>query len=371
MITLYKLTSEKELLGIGKTLFKEFISDIPLHFRTVVIPDPIPEPGMFLVKCEIQENTISNFKRLENGELMVETDRIPLFNTLINDKIKIVDYFGHTKEFEKEILEVLEKEERFFKIRLDTFLETNDHTIIPYDYLKKGTDKDDRFTDSTEKETLQRLKKIIEKQKLFAERAIEKTSNINSVEEAVSFLINEELDEHRIREIKNKSIVTQFSRAKEHFGLAMHLRNLFIYPNKNKVFLQHLSNYNGHYVTNKGEHGEGIIADLLWRTLNDCTTTPENKQRIVEIKTKINDFRDLKALKALKLLSYNLADEVIRKYLDLEDKKDSDEENFEFYYYEQKRILAGISNGKRSVYDQFSRDYFTVRDLIEKLKQKS
>lgn len=118
--------------------------------------------------------------------------------------------------------------------------------------------------------------------------------------------------------------------------------------------------------------GEGIIEDLLWRKLNHCLIKDESKNKIAELKKE--EFKEEtfwgNYIKE-QLLSYNLADEVIREYLDMEDKKDSDEENFELYYYEQKRILAGISNGERSVYDQFSRDYSTVRDLIEKLKQKS
>ncbi|WP_343681003.1 hypothetical protein [Chryseobacterium arthrosphaerae] len=358
MITLYKLTSEKELLGIGKTLFKEFISDIPLHFHTVIIPDPIPEPGMFLVKCEIQENTISNFKRLENGELMVETDRIPLFNTLIKDKIKIVDYFGHTKEFEKEILEVLEKEERFLKIRLNTFLETNGHTIIPYDYLDQQIDYDNDISEQNEEDT--------------SIQYDEKRSEINTVEEAVDFLINEELSEDTINEIRNRSLASKFDEMGGLFGLGMYLRNVFIYPNKNEKFLQHLKTYDPQYQVSRGEFGEGIIEDLLWRKLNHCLIKDESKNKIAELKKE--EFKEEtfwgNYIKE-QLLSYNLADEVIREYLDLEDKKDSDEENFELYYYEQKRILAGISNGERSVYDQLSRDYFTVRDLIEKLKQKS
>lgn len=358
MITLYKLTSEKELLGIGKTLFKEFISDIPLHFHTVIIPDPIPEPGMFLIKCEIQENTISNFKRLENGELMVETDRIPLFNTLINDKIKIVDYFGHTKEFEKEIPEVLEKEKRFFKIRLDTFLETNDHTIIPYDYLDQQIDYDNDISEQNEEDT--------------SIQYDEKRSEINTVEEAVDFLINEELSEDTINEIRNRSLASKFDEMGGLFGLGMYLRNVFIYPNKNEKFLQHLETYDPQYLVSRGEFGEGIIEDLLWRKLNHYLIKDESKNKIAELKKE--EFKEEtfwgNYIKE-QLLSYNLADEVIREYLDLEDKKDSDEENFELYYYEQKRILAGISNGERSVYDRLSRDYFTVRNLIEKLKQKS
>jgi hypothetical protein len=52
----------------------------------------------------------------------------------------------------------------------------------------------------------------------LTKRAKEKTSVINSVEDAVGFLINEELDEDQIREIKNQSIVSQFNRMNQHFG---------------------------------------------------------------------------------------------------------------------------------------------------------
>ena len=289
MITLYKLISEKELLGIGVTLFKEFTSGCPLHFYTAAIPTQNPDQRVFLVKCEIEENTISNFK-IVDGELIVEPDKIAFFNTLIADKIKVTDFLGNTKEIEKETLEILKKEEKFFKTRLNIFLETNDRTIISSGYLNSPVDPVD--LDASEEDLEQKLERFAEEQKILTKRAKEKTSVINSVEDAVGFLINEELDEDQIREIKNQSIVSQFNRMNQHFGFGMYLRNLFIYPNENKIFLEHLNHYKDHYVRHRGEHGEGIISDLLWRTLNDCRTTPENQQKILEIEEKMNVFRD-------------------------------------------------------------------------------
>lgn len=400
MTTLYKFISEKELLELGGTLFKSFVPGLPLKFYVNIQPDNHQQyPGMFLIQCEIEEHEISGFETLNTGELRVETDKVPLFNTLIVDKIKILDFFGNTEDLTEESLEILEKEERFFKTRLDIFLETNDRTMIPYDYLDQSDCKD-----STEKEIEQSIKEIAEEQKTFARIAKEKTSNINTVEEAAYFLINEELDEDQIRQIKNKSIVTQFKRGYDHFGLGMYLRNLFIYPNENKIFLDHLRNYDAHYVIDRGEHGEGIIADLVWRILNDRQTTAENQKEIIENQkaaTKIwEEFYNKKNTENLspdaqydlmdefvtlikegslkktpsrdsRLLSYNFEDKIIDQYLELDTKKQADKEHYMEYVYRQKVILAELSENELLIYDQLWKDYSTIENLVSKIEQKS
>lgn len=399
MITLYKLISEKELLELGGTLFKSFVPGLPLTFDVNIQQDNhLKDPGMFLIQCEIEEHEISSFKTLNTGELRVETDKVPLFNTLIADKIKILDFFGNTEDLTEESLEVLEKEERFFKTRLDIFLETNNRTMIPYDYLDQSD-----CTDSTEKEIEQSIKEIAEEQKIFARIAKEKTSNINTVEEAAYFLIHEDLDEKQIRQIKNKSIVTQFKRGYDHFGLGMYLRSLFIYPNENKIFLDHLKNYDAHYVIDRGEHGEGIIADLVWRILNDRQTTAENQKEIIENQKAAaklwEEFYNKKNTENLspdaqydlmdefvtlikggslkktpsrdsRLLSYNFEDKIMDQYLELDTKKQADKEHYMEYVYRQKVILAELSENELLIYDQLWKDYSTIENLVSKIEQK-
>lgn len=364
-MTLYKFISEKELLEIERTFFKEFVSDIPLNFYTVSKPDYIPDHGMFLIKCEIGENTTSNFKILKDGGLRIETNQIPLFNTLIADKIKIVDFFGHTEEVEKEAFDVLENEKRFFECRLKEYLETNSRDIISYDYFRKVYNPLVSIEEEPEN--------LIEEEKAHAKYREEKTSKIKTVEEAVDFLIYEELSEDRIRDIRNESLASKLNDMKNFFGLGMYLRNVFIYPNKNDNFLKYLNIYDPGYAVNRGEFGEGVIEDLLWRRLNHYIITDENKKKIEVLRKEKYD-EDLAWSNYIKerLLSYNLGEAIISEYLELEDQMDLcvSDEDFEHCMYEQKRILEGLSGDELSVYNHLKQDYFMVSRLIKKLKNK-
>ncbi|OCA78979.1 hypothetical protein BBH99_07065 [Chryseobacterium contaminans] len=368
-MTLYKFTSEKELLEIGRTSFKEFISDIPLLFYTASIPDQIPDHGMFLINCEIEENTVNNFKILNDGELIIKTDQIPLFNVLLVDRIKIVDFFGDSEEIGKETLEVLEKEKRFSESRLKEYLETNSRDIISYDYFREVYNPSVPIGEENEEE----LEKLIEEEKTHAKYCEEKISKINTVEEAVDFLIYEELSEDRILDIRNESLASKLNDMGVFFGLGMYLRNVFIYPNKNEDFLKYLNIYDPGYTVNRGEFGEGIIEDLLWRTLNHYIITDESKKKIEVLRKEKYD-EDLAWSNYIKerLLSYNLGEAVISEYLKLEDQMDLcvSDEDFEHCMYEQKRILEGLSGDELSVYNHLKQDYFMISRLIKKLKNK-
>ncbi|MEJ5103473.1 hypothetical protein [Chryseobacterium sp. MYb328] len=364
-MTLYKFISEKELLEIGRTFFKEFVSDIPLHFYTGSIPDHIPDHGMFLIKCEIEENTISNFKILKDGELMIETNQIPLFNTLMVDKIKTVDFFGRTEEVEKEALGILDEEKRFFAWRLRKYLETNSREIVSYDSFRKVYKPSVPIGEEAEK--------LIEEEKAHAKYLEEKTLKINTVEEAVDFLIHEGLSENTICNIRNESLASRLNDLTVFFGMGMYLRNVFIYPNKNENFLKYLNTYDPGYILDRGEFGEGLIEDLLWRRLNHYNITDESKKKIEVLrKEKYNEDLAWSNYIKEKLLSYNLDEAIISEYLELEDQMDLcvSDEDFEHCMYEQKKILEGLSGDELSVYNQMKQDYFTVSRLIKKLKNK-
>lgn len=183
----------------------------------------------------------------------------------------------------------------------------------------------------------------------------------------------------------------------------MYLINLFIYPNENKIFLDHLKNYDAHYVIDSGEHGEGIIADLVWRILNDRQTTAENQKEIIENQKAaaklweefynkkntenlspddqydlMDEFVTLIKEGSLKktpsrdsrLLSYNFEDKIMDQYLELDTKKQADKEHYMEYVYRQKVILAELSENELLIYDQLWKDYSTLENLVSKIEQK-
>ncbi|WP_414846347.1 hypothetical protein [Chryseobacterium sp. IT-36CA2] len=341
--------------------FKEFPSHFPLYFIIGKIPETSEERIQFLVKFEINEEKISHFTRLDNRALIInDIEELNCLNTLIDDKIKVIGISGKSQELRQDIRDILEKEKRFFEFRLKIYLNTNNREIIPYDYFEQRVDSDNNISEPTEKE-----------KEISAKYYDEKRSKINTVEEAVNFLINEELNEENINEIKNKSLAEKFDQLGGFFGLGMYLRNIFIYPNKNEDFLQYLKIYDPQYIVDRGEFGEGIIDDLLWRKLNHYRITDESKKKIADLRKEQYD-EDAFWSNYIKeqLFSYNLDDAMIRDYLEMENKMENNDEDFEHYYYEQKRILAGISDEEKSVYDQIKQDYFTIRNLIEQLKNK-
>ncbi|MDR6371549.1 hypothetical protein J2795_002664 [Chryseobacterium bernardetii] len=359
MIKLYTFISEQELLEIEKGKFKKFLACFPLHFYIKKIPESTGKHLQFLVQFDTEKEKISHLTASDEEQLVIEnTEDLDKMNSLIEDKIKIIGIAGKNLNISQESVRILEKEKRFFEFRLKTYLHTNNREIIPYDYFEKQIDYENGTSESTEEE-------------ISIQYYDEKRSKINTVEEAVDFLINEELNEDNINGIRNQSLALKFDELGGLFGLGMYLRNIFIYPNKNENFLQHLKTYDPQYLVNRGEFGEGIIEDLLWRKLNDKLITDESKNKIAELKKEQYE-EDSFWNNYIKeqLLSYSLDDEVIRLYLELEDKKDAIDEDFEHSYYEQKRILAGISENERSVYDQIAQDYFTIRNLIEKLRHK-
>lgn len=361
MIELYSLISEKELLEIKNKNFKEFPCYLPLHFYIGKMPGISEEHLQFLVKFEINKKDISYFTTLNEGEIITKgTEDLDNVNSLIEDKIKIIGFFGKNKDLSQDIMGILENEKRFFEFRLKTYLDTNNREIIPYDYFEREIDSDDNISELTDEE-----------QDASAKYYDEKRSKINTLEEVVGFLINEELSEDNINEIKNKSLASKFDSLGGLFGLGMYLRNVFIYPNKNENFIRYLKTYDPEYMVDRGEFGEGLIEDFLWRKLNDYLITEDSKKKIAELRKEQYDEDSFWAnyIKE-QLLSYNLDEAIIREYLDMEEKKDTSDEDFERYYFEQKRILTGISEEERSVYDQMKQDYFTIRHLIKKLKNK-
>lgn len=301
---------------------------------------------------------------------------VETINYSVVDKIKILNIFGKKlSELDNNIYDILDNENSFFKSRLKQFLHSNSREIIPYNYFERPIVEKQDSENLTDEQIKRQIEEVLEQQERVLKKAKERTVTINSVEEAVDFLINEDLDQTELDEIKNKSLVTRFDGCGEHFGYNMYLRNVFIYPNKNEIFLENLRNYDSHYITDRGEFGEGIIEDLLWRKLNNCETTHDNNKKIEKIQKQIeSDLEDVaywNLIIKMKLLSYNLDEEKIELYLDLENRKESDEDNFYEYYYQQKALLARLNKEDRETFENIKQDYFKIQNVVKKLKLKS
>lgn len=339
--------------------FKKFPPHFPLYFYVEKIPENSENQILFLVKFETDKENISRFNIQNDDELIInDIEDLNRINALIEDKIKITGISDNSKELGQDIIKILEKEKRFFEFRLKIYLDTNNREIIPYDYFEREIESNDIIPELTDEEM-----------EASAKYYDDKLSKINTVEEAVDFLINEKLSEGSINEIKNRSLASKFDNLGSLFGSGMYLRNIFIYPNKNEDFRKYINTHDPQYMVDRGEFGEGIIEDFLWRKLNNYLITDESKKKIADLRNEPYD-EDSCWLNYIKeqLLSYNLGEAIIREYLEMEDKKDTSEEDFERYHYEQKRILTGISKDEKSGYDQIIQDYFTIRNLIEQLK---
>lgn len=384
MIELYKFISEEELLEIREKKFREFSSNFPLRFYLDKSFDQnIDEKLIFLVKCEISAEDLLTLKIETSNEIVISSDNLETFN-LFNYRIKIIDTSSpeDLHHLDEEIEDIVIDEMRLAETRLKTFLETNSREIIADDYFYKEDDFNSDYNSELTEEVMEKIENEIRESTKILDKKKEKTININTVEDAVDFLINEDLKQKDINVIKNQSINIKMDTFRNHFGLGTYIRNLFFHGNTNQKFLDDIKEYKKYFSTIEyGEFGEGIIEDLLWRKLNNCETTTENRQKIIEIEEKVKSARDeiyrnknvdnlsdeenddlwdkfykeLKegslrnSSKKIELLSYNFKDEEIEKYLELEDQSENDSDNFYEYYYQQKALLARLNEEEKKL----------------------
>lgn len=310
--------------------------------------------GIFITaKVECDMDRFTEYRDSDSAENLTEFGRFSqaiteTINSSLSDKIKLEDVFG--KDFRNEdcaeVKTIIDEEMYFFKRRMEIFLETHSREIIPPDFLKtdsKEYQEPKNFTD----EEVRQIEKTLAEEAISAERIKDETKKVNTVEEAVDYLIEKDLNLGDLNHVKNISCAARLDFLKGdsdfHFGLGMHLRNIFFYENDNQVFYKDLENYRSHILFNEGELGEGIIYDLLWRKVNNCITTKHNKEKINEIREKLKTdtnvdsfwISDIK----MKMLSYNFGHDEIEKYLDLESKLDNDKDHFYDYYTSRKLFL--------------------------------
>ncbi|MGD1318588.1 hypothetical protein [Chryseobacterium sp. 2R14A] len=389
IITFYVLLRVKDLEFLAKNHFTKLpFNEIPFTFKKEDIEKYAENLKQYTedilitasMKCDMKRFTEyrdshPNDDLSEFGELSeVKTNTL---NHALIDKVKIENVFGkNIQNFDDEkITKFLEEEKFFLEWRLRVFLDKNTREIIPYNYFESAADE---YVELSPEENMERVKAEIDEEAKSLKKKKEKTFKINSVEEALSYLINEDLNEEEIKSFKNKSCAARLEHFGEdfgfHFGYGMYLRNIFFHGNKNQIFFDDLDKYKPNNLADSGELGEGIIYDLLWRKLNNCKTSPANAKKIQKIKKQIkngvedNSYWNLYT--TMKLLSYNFTEDEIKKQLKLEKRMDDDGDNFEQYYFQQKALLARLNKEEKQTFENLKQDYFNIQNVINKLKHK-
>lgn len=390
-VTFYILLTLKDLQFLAENSFTRLpFNDIPFAFKKEEIIQYAEKVKgdthriFITAKVECNTDRFNDYKISPLDESLTESKRFSQvmterINYSLLDKVKLDDVFGKNIEEtdHSEIKTIIEDEMYFSERRMEIFLETHSREIIPPDFFKEDAEEKQEPGDFSDEEVRQQIKKKLAEEAVFMERIKGETKKLNTVEEAVDYLIEKDLSPRNLIHLKNISCAARLDYLKGdsdfHFGLGMYLRNIFFYGNDNQEFHKDLENYKSHILFNHGEFGEGIIYDLLWRKLNHYITTRENKEKINEIqeqlKTETNAdsfwISDIK----IKMLSYNFSNEEIEKYLDLETKSDHDKDNFYEYYYQQKAVLAKLNDEERKTFETLKQDYFIVRRIIDKFNK--
>ncbi|VXB80417.1 conserved hypothetical protein [Flavobacterium sp. 9AF] len=413
-ITLYNPVGEIELCEIAKKEFKLFptLLDLPLTLYASIkeakeiaeklyTKDEIKNFLGFVLEVDITEEdffklSVQNSNNEDNWKYTVTLENLEFFNAIITDKIRIVDVFIGTN-FKKNKNDLVEDylyfEEEFHQMRIDIFLSSTNREIIPLDFFDCSLDNEGVELDKNE---------ILHSQEIM----MQKVKNINTIDEAIDYLIEKEFTEEQLNSIKAKTPFAQIYESSDHFGINMYYRNLFFYSNNNQKFKESVQAYGNISFSRGGELGEGYIADLLWRKLNYCQI--ENLMFLDEIqkieneiqtfyddyykeKGKVrgeidpfdalndeffkglNEMYDKKNLGSLHgrkmLLTFNFSEEEIKKYLELEIKIKENSQNKMDYIYEQKAILAKVEPQNYDTFKKLKNNLLKIEEVTNKLQQ--
>lgn len=406
MKTLYRPIGEKQLILIAESGFKKFPQRLewqPIfypvlneHYAVEIASrwntkDEFGNYLGFVTEFDITDEEFNKYKIQNVGashhnELWVPAEKLTEFNDAIAGKIKIIKVFigeKFTQLTNKNILGLLDDEVSIHKSRLYHFLETKSRKILPYSYFNQNSDEEDR-SESIVKGDFELLR--------------DKASKINSVDEAVDFLIKECLTEKYIQKIQDETPLKPIKRSiNNHFGINMFLRNLFFYP-KNETLQQSTREYT-YADAHRGEHGEGIIGNVLWRRLNNCeVSNSPNKSTIEALSKKVNDFHkhffadrglivgkmtfdELEPIleelrearknnkieeteKRIELLSYNFTEKQIDRYIAISKIEEKSLED----YFEEELVLSNITDKEMPITLKLKSAYFNTSEVVEKLQ---
>ncbi|EDP96711.1 hypothetical protein U8527_00210 [Kordia algicida OT-1] len=405
MKTLYRPIGEKELILIAESNFTKFPPR--LEWQPIFYPVLNEEYAVeiaskwntkdefgnylgFVTEFEITEEEFNKYKTENVGsahhnEFWVPAEKLEEFNNAIIGRIKVIKVFIGEKFkslTDENLLELLKYQNKMHKTRLYRFLETKSRDVLPYNYFEAD------YNHNEEKQ----LKGNFDALK-------EKASNITSVDEAVDFLIEECLSENYIQKIKNETPLVPIKQSsRNHFGINMFLRNLFFYP-ENEALNTAIREYND-IRASRGEHGEGIIENVLWRRLNNCeASTCSNKEKVEilqqqvdefhkqfftkkglvigkmtfdEYKNVMDEFMSLRKKhnidgteKRIKLLSYNLNEEQVDRYIAINNKEEITAEDD----FEEALILSKIKDEEMRALIRLKNTYFNTKNVVETIQK--
>ena len=401
--TLYRPVGEKELILIAECGFKKFpprLESQPIFYPVLNAQyavdialkcntnDSFGNYLGFVTSFEIAEEEFNKYKvqnvgEIHHNELWVPAEDLEGFNAAILHRIKVIRVFAgkQFKNFTSEsLIDSIEFQNIIYKSRIEIYLGSKSREIIPFSAFE------------IEEET-------IENQKEIDFEALQKQARlINSIDHAVDFLIEKVLSQKEISTIKNETPYKPIRRSIDnHFGINLFLRNLFSRMENKK-----LQKSIGEYETSchdYGEHGEGILADALWKRLHHCELSKSpNRDKIKKIEKQIDqlyeNFYEKKGLnwskrtgeeynkissdldafykranihklnRWIELLSYNFEEKDIDEYLSIDD-------NSEDFYWENEfrkdAILAKIKDSEKENYIKLRDDYIETVKVVDQL----
>ncbi len=379
----FTIVDEREIIFLEQNNFQKFSS----QDQDMVFVNTVEKCKKIVLKNYI-ENPKNNYIGFVIKFVKEENE--------IKGKIKLIDvFFGNKfKNFTDEsVIDYIEDEMRFYRVRLEKFLETKSRNIIADDYFIK-LNKD--FETDVKESSRLNIEDLIkyETQKYNSKK--EKIALINTISEAIEFLV-QDYGTEKINEIQNETVLTQFRTERNHFGINMYIRNLFFYENQNENFIKAIEEYGKISFANNGEFGEGYLADAFWRKLNNCEINPEIQQKLKSVYEEtdlltrnyckgkgvenVNDLNEedfnglLKIYKSRKrkesgnsilrlhLQSYNIIDEDIDEYIAIE----NNNKDREAIKYQKYAILAGVKANEKKTYESLKQDYFQYYAIYRRL----
>ncbi len=409
VIPVYLLINAKELISLGKREFYTFSkgivnrgvvsiflnSQIAINELTKEVTSYHSKNYLqFVIRVELKEKMLNYAIDVEDNlkQIRIPEKYLKEFNDSITGKVKPI-HVAIGDKYDKGKVEVLKNwidlEYGIYESRLKTFLRTKSRKILPFNYFDRDY-KDEE----------------IETPKISFSELKEKATLINTIDEAVDFLINDCLHSKEIEDIKDQTALTQIDSFQNHFGINMYLRNLFFYGYDNTDLKKSIKSYSSDNIVVKssyGELGEGLLADVLWRRLHGMELKDSiHLEKMQQIDKKIddvyseyfirkgfekwklteeqldifiNDQEELRKKNSIdelvtrrQLLSYCINEENIEKYLTLNVKKyDNDYEYFDIEY-EKETITGQLKEEEFPVYKLLKKEYFEIYTVYNRLE---
>lgn len=423
-VTLYRPIGEKELILIMESDFKKFPPR--LEWQPIFYPvlneeyaaeiasqwntkDEFGNYLGFVTKFEVAKQEFDKYEVKNVGgsihdELWVSAEELDNFNKAIQGDIEIVHVFigeefkevsnAKVKDVINKIVDDLDYQCRIHESRLEHFLKTKSREILPFSYFEQPFEQSEELSEEEQEKAQEEFFKLKDQ-----------VRKINTVNEAIDFLLDKAFSNEQIDKIKNETPYVHLKVMSKHFGINMYLRNLFFHGNKNELFKKSVQAQGQILSVNPGELGEGILEDALWRRLHQCEMHQiKNKDAFDKLKQIEKErieqfFKDrglerskltaedwdglwddwqayfkrsnlLQMAKKMKWMSYNLALESIEALIQLDKELDKEPEERMHLYREKDRILAEVTEEEMPTYIELRDTYLKSSELMDEPMRK-